>query len=113
MAEKNHRPNQNSANRPSRLLDRIEFICNRSEISNEVVMRVSGQNDGQLFWLVRQCQLILETEIPFLIFRLIASVGGFSGDATASGRLSWLERSGRCFEPIRKVRGLSQNQVFV
>ncbi len=37
---------------------------------------------------------------------------GWGGDATASGRLSWLERGGHCFEPIRKVRGLSQNQAL-
>ncbi len=43
---------------------------------------------------------------------LIAGVGGFGGDATASGRLSWLERGGHCFEPIRKPGGLSQNQAL-
>ncbi|WP_261806365.1 hypothetical protein [Lapidilactobacillus luobeiensis] len=46
------------------------------------------------------------------IFRVIAGFGGFGWDATASGRLSWLERGGHCFEPIRKPSGLSQNQAL-
>ena len=33
--------------------------------------------------------------------------GGFGGDATASGRLLWLERGGHCFEPhvLRRLLG--------
>ncbi len=48
----------------------------------------------------------------FLNLCLIAGVVGLGGDATASGRLSWLERGGHCFEPIRKPGGLSQNQAL-
>ncbi len=53
-------------------------------------------------------------EVTGSIFELILDCrfGGFGGDATASGRLSWLERGGHCFEPIRKDRGLSQNQAL-
>ena len=47
-----------------------------------------------------------------IVLRMIAGVLGLDGYATASGRLSWLERGGHCFEPIRKERGLSQNQAL-
>ncbi|MFC6314275.1 hypothetical protein ACFQHW_01650 [Lapidilactobacillus achengensis] len=43
---------------PSRLLGRIEPICNRSWISDEVVLRARGQNNRPLLGVVRQCQRI-------------------------------------------------------
>ncbi len=51
---------------------------------------------------------------PVLFFGvgLVTEELGLDGGATASGRLSWLERGGHCFEPIRKRRGLSQNQAL-
>ncbi|MFC6315793.1 hypothetical protein ACFQHW_09495 [Lapidilactobacillus achengensis] len=45
-----------------------------------------------LFGVVRQCQRIPKVWDRFLNLRLIAGVVGFDGDATASGRLSWLTR---------------------
>ncbi len=39
-------------------------------------------------------------------------VVGFGGDATASGRLSWLERGGHRLKPIRKPSGLSSNRAL-
>ena len=50
--------------------------------------------------------------VLFMIFRLVAGVVGLVGDATASGRLSWLERGGHRLKPIRKVRGLSSNRAL-
>ena len=42
---------------PSRLLGRIELICNRGEGSNEVLLQASGQTIA-LFEVARQCKLI-------------------------------------------------------
>ncbi len=42
----------------------------------------------------------------------MAGVGGFGVDATASGRLSWLERGGHRLKPIRKPSGLSSNRAL-
>ncbi len=87
---------------PTRLLGRIEPICSRSCVFNEALLRGSGQNDRPLLrWYDNangRC--------------LIAGVDGDSVDATASGRLSWLERGGRRLKPIRKVRGLSSNRAL-
>ncbi|MFC6315716.1 hypothetical protein ACFQHW_09095 [Lapidilactobacillus achengensis] len=91
------------------MLGRIELICNQSWVSDEVVLRARGQTIA-FFGVVRQHQLIPKVRALLLNLCLMS---GFRRDATASGRLSWLERGGRCFEPTRKVRGLSQNQVFV
>ncbi len=41
--------------------------------------------------------------VLFMIFRLVAGVVGLVGDATASGRLSWLERGGHRLKPIPKA----------
>ncbi len=48
----------------------------------------------------------------WLDLRLIADGLGLDVDATASGRLSWLERSGHRLKPIRKPSGLSSNRAL-
>ncbi|MFC6314407.1 hypothetical protein ACFQHW_02355 [Lapidilactobacillus achengensis] len=82
------------------MLGRIELICNQDEGSDEVVLRARDQTIA-LFVVVRQHQRIPEA------LCLIAGMPGLDGDATASGRLLWLERSGHCFEPhvLRRLLG--------
>ncbi|MFC6314332.1 hypothetical protein ACFQHW_01940 [Lapidilactobacillus achengensis] len=50
---------------PSRLLGRIEPICDRSWVSDQVVLQARGQTIA-LFGMVRQCQLIPEEWALFL-----------------------------------------------
>ncbi len=76
-----------------------------------MVLQARGQNNRP-FLVVQQCQRIPEIWDWFLNLRLIAGVRGLDVDATASGRLSWLERGGRRLKPIRKVRGLSSNRAL-
>ncbi|MFC6314081.1 hypothetical protein ACFQHW_00660 [Lapidilactobacillus achengensis] len=54
---------------PSRLLGRIEPICNRSEGFDEVLLRARGQTIPP-FWVVRQCQLIrISWLVQFALFK--------------------------------------------
>ncbi|MFC6314299.1 hypothetical protein ACFQHW_01770 [Lapidilactobacillus achengensis] len=76
---------------PSRLLGRIAVTCNQGEGLDEVLLQVRWSKQSSIFGVVRQCQRILEVWIQFLNPRLIAGLLGLDGDATASGRLSWLE----------------------
>ena len=48
----------------------------------------------------------------FVLFRMNAGLVGLDVDATASGRLSWLERGGHRLKPIRKPGGLSSNRAL-
>ncbi len=60
-----------------------------------------------LLVMVRQCQLIPEAYALLLNLCLIAGVSATGWDCCCG-----LERGGHCFEPIRKKRGLSQNQAL-
>ncbi|WP_461218884.1 hypothetical protein [Lapidilactobacillus salsurivasis] len=44
---------------PSRLLNRIEPICNRSEESDEVLLQARGSKQSPIFLVVQQYQLVL------------------------------------------------------
>ncbi|MFC6315749.1 hypothetical protein ACFQHW_09260 [Lapidilactobacillus achengensis] len=96
---------------PSRLLGKIEPICNRGEGFDEVVLQNRGQTIAH-FWGGTAMPTDSESLGLVLNLRLIAGVVGFDVDATASGRLLWLERGGRRLKPIRKTGGLSSNRAL-